>query len=138
MSAERDAYLRYRLERARQTLEDARLLAQSGRLHSAMNRVYYACFYCVSALVSSEGHKASKHTGVRALFNRYWVKTGRVPTELGGFYSAPFDERQKADYADLVRLDREQVNRWVERAAPFVAHISRLAEENLQGRKASQ
>ena len=131
MNPEREAYLRYRLERARQTLGDAKFLADSGRLLSAVNRVYYACFYCVSALVSSEGHKASKHTGVRALFNRHWVKTGRVPSELGGFYSTLFDQRQKADYADLVRFGPEQVGRWIEQAAPFIAEVSHLVEEKL-------
>jgi uncharacterized protein (UPF0332 family) len=129
MSSGREAYLRFRLERARQTLQDARLLAESGRLHSAVNRLYYACFYCVSALVSSEGHKASKHSGVRALFNRHWVKTGRVSTELGGFYSSLFDLRQKADYADLVRFEPEQVRCWVEQAAAFVPEVSRLVDD---------
>lgn len=131
MNPEREAYLRYRLERARQTLQDARLLAESARLHSAINRLYYACFYCVSALVSAEGHKASKHTGVRALFNRHWVKTGRVSTEMGGFYSTLFDQRQKADYADLVRFEPEQVSRWIEQATPFISEVSRLVERHL-------
>ncbi len=131
MNPEREAYLRYRLERARQTLQDARLLADSGRLHSAVNRLYYACFYCVSALVSAEGHKASKHTGVRSLFNQHWVKTGRVSTDTGGFYSTLFDERQKADYADLVRFDPGKVSRWLDQATAFVTEVSRLVEEHL-------
>jgi len=41
----------YRLEKARETLEDARILANAGRWNACVNRLYYACFYSVSALL---------------------------------------------------------------------------------------
>lgn len=45
----------YRLQRARQTLEDARILADARRWNPCVNRLYYACFYAVSALLIQEG-----------------------------------------------------------------------------------
>ncbi|MBI3302910.1 MAG: HEPN domain-containing protein [Deltaproteobacteria bacterium] len=41
--------VRYRLQRARETLEDARILANASRWNPCVNRLYYACFYAVSA-----------------------------------------------------------------------------------------
>ena len=49
-AADRTQYVAYRLERARETLAEARLLVESDRMRGAVNRVYYAMFYAVSAL----------------------------------------------------------------------------------------
>lgn len=42
-----DDVVHYRLQRARETLEDARILARAGRWNPCVNRLYYACFYAV-------------------------------------------------------------------------------------------
>lgn len=41
----------YRMSRARETLEDARILANAGRWNACVNRLYYSCFYAVFALL---------------------------------------------------------------------------------------
>jgi uncharacterized protein len=56
MSGSIDDLITYRIERARETLTDARLLADAGRWNSCINRLYYASFYIVNALLS-ETHK---------------------------------------------------------------------------------
>ena len=45
----------YRMARAQETLEDARILANAGRWNACVNRLYYACFYAVSALLVDWG-----------------------------------------------------------------------------------
>ena len=60
----------YRLERAQESLEDARLLADADRWNACVNRLYYSCFYAVSALLVRDGLSSSRHTGVRSLLNR--------------------------------------------------------------------
>ena len=42
MSAERDILMRYRLERAREILVEAELMAQTGHWNGCVNRLYYA------------------------------------------------------------------------------------------------
>jgi uncharacterized protein (UPF0332 family) len=56
----------YRMTRASETLEDARILANAGRWNACVNRLYYACFYAVSALLVRHGLSSSKHAGVPA------------------------------------------------------------------------
>lgn len=63
----------YRLERARNTLSDAKKYFEGATLDSTVNRIYYAMFYAVNALLITKGLFSSKHTGVRALFNREFV-----------------------------------------------------------------
>lgn len=85
MTPEEHALVRYRLQRARETLDEAVLLHEKRRLNAAVNRLYYACFYAVSALLLTEGKSSGKHSGVRALFNAEWVKPGRIALEYGRF-----------------------------------------------------
>lgn len=97
--------VRDRLRKAKETLEDARILANAGRWNGCVNRLYYACFYGVSALLVQRGLSSAKHTGVRSLFNRHFVKTGEVPKKLAQTYNDLFERRQESDYMDLVRFD---------------------------------
>jgi uncharacterized protein (UPF0332 family) len=48
---ERKEYVRYRIESSRKTFEAAKVLAQNGFWNSAVNRLYYAVFYAVNALL---------------------------------------------------------------------------------------
>ena len=49
---DKKALIQYRMERATESLNDARLmLAQSGSYASAVNRAYYAMFYAALALL---------------------------------------------------------------------------------------
>ena len=41
--------VKYRMERADETLLEARLLAKEGYYNAAFNRLYYGCFVSVSA-----------------------------------------------------------------------------------------
>lgn len=90
----------YRLQRARQTLEDACLLVNASRWNPCVNRLYYACFDAVSGLLLQDGLSSSKHTGVRSLFNRHYVRTGKVPKELAPIDDDLFERRQEGDYKE--------------------------------------
>ena len=53
----------YRMTRAEEALEDPRILARAERWNACVNRLYYACFYAVSALLVMDGLSFSKHAG---------------------------------------------------------------------------
>jgi hypothetical protein len=124
-------YVRYRTTLAREAMDVAMSALKDGHLHSAVNRLYYACFYMVSALLFAEGHASSKHSGIRSLFNRYWIKTGRLPVEMSSFYRDLFNHRQQGDYDDFVDFTIDDVRAWREQADAFVAHISAEIERLL-------
>ena len=128
----KEELIRYRQKKARETLEDATILFRSGRLFSALNRIYYALFYEVLALLSTEDLSSGKHTGIRSLFNEHFVKTGRVPVELGRFYSRMYDFRQKGDYGDFVEFEREKVKEWLDQASMFINEMDRIIESEMK------
>lgn len=123
--------IRYRVERASETLEEARILLAEEHLNTAVNRIYYACFYVVSALLLTEGHSSARHSGLRALFDQHWVKKGRVSVELGRLYRTLFVNRQKADYADFVEYGIDEVAHWLAEAERFVQTLGELVEAKL-------
>jgi uncharacterized protein len=69
-------YLNFKLQRATDTLNDAMLLADNERWNSSINRLYYACFYAVTALLNSYSIDAKTHEGIRIKFMNEFVKTG--------------------------------------------------------------
>lgn len=131
MSANRDALVRYRVGRAREALQEARVLLDAGHVAAAVNREYYACFYAAAGLLLTEGRSSPRHSGVRALFNQHWVKPGRVAVALGRTYGRLFVRRQRGDYADLTRFDPGDVRAWLDDAREFVEVVAALAEAML-------
>jgi len=129
VTPEEQELVRYRLQRARETLDEAILLQEKRRLNAAVNRLYYACFYAVSALLLTEGKSSSKHSGVRALFNVEWVKPGRVASKYGRFYRRLYDSRQKGDYGDFVQFEDAEVTAWLQEARQFVGAVTTLVEK---------
>ncbi|MGI8971457.1 MAG: HEPN domain-containing protein [Dehalococcoidia bacterium] len=126
MSEEAGAAVRYRLQRAVGTLEEAEDLAQRGRWNGVVNRLYYAAFYAVSALLLSRGFSAPRHSGVLSLFNRHFVRTGVVTHDLGALYGELFERRQEGDYRDFVHFDEMEVRPWLEGVNQFVSRIQEL------------
>ena len=119
----------YRLRRARETLADARILADAGRWNPCVNRLYYACFYAVSALLIQEGLSSTKHTGLRSLFNRHFVKTNKVPKDKARIFNDLFERRQEGDYVDFVSFEESQVLPWLPEAEAFVQNLADLIEK---------
>ena len=72
MNWEKDL-IAYRREKAAETLANARVSFEKRHLFSAVNRVYYALFYEVSALLKTKNLSSPKHTGIRALFNQHFI-----------------------------------------------------------------
>lgn len=127
MTEPQDDLVRNRLQRAVETLDEARVLSEAGRWRGYVNRLYYACFYAVSALLLKHGLTSSKHTGVRSLFNLHFVKTGKVAPKLGQFYNELFQHRQEGDYMDSVNFEEEGVRPWLEFAGEFLKEITGLS-----------
>lgn len=119
----------YRMTRSIETMEDAHILAEAGRWNACVNRLYYACFYAISALLAGHGLSSTKHTGIRSLFNRHYVKTGKVPKNLARIYNDLFEKRQEGDYIDFVVFQESNVLPWISKAEQLLDHIIKLSKE---------
>lgn len=129
MTGSGDALVAYRLRRSHEAFEEARLLADHGHSNAAVNRLYYACFYAVSALLSSRGLSSAKHSGVRSLFGHHFVKTRLVSRERAAFYNDLFEYRQESDYEDFYLVDPQLLPGWLAQAQEFIDSIAKLVAE---------
>jgi uncharacterized protein (UPF0332 family) len=126
VSSPRQELIDYRLQRAREALDDARFNLDAGRLNAASNRLYYAMFYAAIALLVTRNLSASRHSGVIALFHSHFVKTGVFPPELAEHLGRAFEIRTDADYKDFSSPDATEVREESEGARAFVQKTEEL------------
>ncbi len=126
MTRELNDYINYRLQRALDTLNDARLLAANERWNSSINRLYYACFYAVSALLYYHSIEARTHKGVRIKFMNEFIKPGLFDKEYGKLFSDLYDWRQEGDYSDFVSFDKELTLPLINQSEEFIALIRKF------------
>ena len=112
--------------RAVASLSAAEKLLAEGFSDFAASRAYYAAFYAASALLLADGFKYSKHTGVLAHFHKGYIKSGRLPAEIGKRISALHDLRHVGDYGGPAHVDRSQAERAVADARDFVSALREL------------
>lgn len=85
----------------------------------------------VTALLFLKDLSSSKHSGVKALFNREIVNKGLIDMKWGSFYSRLFMSRQASDYEDLKYLDYEFVQHRFTQAYEFLCFLESFINENL-------
>lgn len=87
----------YRIKRAKETLLEVEFQIANQKWNTAVNRMYYACYYAVIALLNWNGVNTKTHSGVRQMFGLHFIKTGIISLELGDFYTDIFEMRHTGD-----------------------------------------
>lgn len=126
---ERSELVNYRIVRAKNTLKEIDLHVQNELWGTAVNRLYYACYYAVIALLAKHQIASQTHSGVRQMFGLHFIKSGMINKELGKFYSDIFDKRQTGDYDDFVDFSKDEVNSLIAPATKLIAEIELLLLE---------
>ena len=67
---DRREIVKYRLEKSIRTYNEAVGSIANGYVETAANRLYYAAYYAVSALLVSFKYEASTHNGVIQMFGK--------------------------------------------------------------------
>lgn len=123
---DRQNLTRYRLKRARETSAKVSLLIENELWHTAVNRLYYASYYAVIALLVNKEIAATTHAGVRQMFGLHFIKTGIIDKVSGKFYSQIFNMRQNGDYEDYFDFSENDVLDLVEPANRLITAIENL------------
>lgn len=121
----REEYLNYRFRRAEESYEEALILAKEERWNAVINRLYYACFYAVIALLIKNNISTQTHDGARTQFGLIFVKTGIIDKESGKLFSKLFDYRQKGDYGDLFDYNEVLTKPLINKLNEFLIEIKK-------------
>jgi uncharacterized protein (UPF0332 family) len=122
----RNSVVRYWWSKAEESLASAQREVEAGAFAFAMNRVYYAAFYAVSAALLDRQTSFKKHSGVRAAFHAEFIKKGLLDSDWGKFYDQLFEDRQEGDYVALIDFERDYVFNQLARCRDFLIHLRPL------------
>jgi uncharacterized protein (UPF0332 family) len=125
----REDYIKYRLLKANETITETKVLLDNKFWNTAVNRMYYACFYAVGAILVKNGVETSSHSGSRQKFGQLFVHNGLISREFGKHYSELFEKRQKGDYNDFFDVDEETALRLYQPSVDFIKEIERIIKE---------
>jgi len=120
---ERRQLVIYRLHRAKETLAEADNLINSNFYNAAINRLYYACYYAVIALLIKHNISAQTHQGVKQMFSLHFVANGKIDKQLSIFYGRLFNDRISGDYDDFVQYNHELITVIRPQAEAFISAI---------------
>jgi len=129
MTGTKDDLIKYRIARAKDTYEDAQILADREKWNSTINRLYYSAYYAVMALLLDSDLKPSTHNGAKSNFSEYFIKTGKIDKEYGKMYSQLFTWRQKGDYDDLFDFNKDKVFPYFEPVDRLISIIEKIIED---------
>jgi uncharacterized protein len=129
MSYSKEELVRYRIERAKEAFADAVYLINEERWNAVANRMYYACFYIVSAYLAFRALNAVTHTGLKSAFNLELVKTGKIAREDGVLYNRLFAMRQQADYEDFMNIQDNDILPLVPKIEALIQEIEKIIYE---------
>ena len=118
------------LERAEDTLQDAAQILKMGLILAAVNRTYYGTYYCIHALLLTEGIVTKTHQGANVKFNELFIKTERLPKILSQWASNALELRQQADYDMTSDISDDKAKLLLQNANEFY-NLAKSYLENL-------
>lgn len=113
----------YRLERAKELIDDSRKLFESGSYKSSNNRAYYAIFYAMRAVLALDEVDFKKHSGVIQYFQRNYIKTGILNKSYSDIIMDSSEIRNSSDYDDFYLASREEAIEQIEGAEKFYCAV---------------
>ena len=127
---DKEALIKYRIEQAHETISEVEKLIEIDFLKTAVNRIYYGMFYCLSALALKNNFTSSKHLQLIGWFNKNFIKTGIVEAKYGRIIRNAFKNRNEGDYAPYIEFHKEDVNEMKNDLEDFINRIIPLCKFN--------
>ena len=62
-------YIKYRVEKSNQAYKDAVILFENDSWNACVNRLYYSCYYFVSAVLKKIGFMSQTNSGLKSKLN---------------------------------------------------------------------
>ena len=113
----------YRLEKAKQDLETAKINLEHGMLAQSVNRSYYAAFHALRALLAYDTFDSKRHSSILGYFNKNYIANGKIEQEYYKIIASAFDIRTRSDYQDFYIVDKEDARKQIVNVEKFIKMI---------------
>lgn len=95
------------IEKSDKNMEQAVKIAELGYWDLVANRLYYAVFHAINAMLLIDGIKTGTHKGISIQFGKNYVLSGIFSRQDGILYGKLQTMREKADYQNVFSLEKE-------------------------------
>lgn len=124
--------VKYRLEKATRTYKEAIGSIKNGYGETAANRLYYAAYYAVSALLIAYKYEVSTHNGVIQMFGKAFLKPNIIDRKYGKTFNQLFSLRLTGDYQERHIMDMaSEVMPLMEPAKDLIETVSQIAKKQM-------
>ncbi|MEO8148362.1 MAG: HEPN domain-containing protein [Bacteroidia bacterium] len=118
-----------RILQARKLLFEAEEIANINFFNTSINRMYYASFSIVTALLFKNGFTPKTHSGTRILLNKHFSIENKVNKDLRRFYHEIMEMREDADYEVDKEFDEATTFQYLDKTKVFIEAIEKLIHE---------
>ena len=120
---------KYRIEQAKENLEEAEALFNINKYKGASNRAYYSIFHAIKAVLALERVDFKKHKDVLAYFNQYYIKTDIFPKMISKKISQASKVREDSDYDDEFVPTAEETKKQIDTAKELIELVEKYLNE---------
>jgi len=111
------------LEKADKFLAQANAVAALGIWDVVANRIFYAAFHAVSALLIHDHIEVRSHKGAGLMFGQKYVIPGIFSAEDGRLYAKLQDLREKSDYNLVYQSNEEEMAPLIEKTRDLIERV---------------
>jgi len=119
----------YRFRKAEEMLASAKRDMEAEDYASTNNRLYYAIFHAMRAVLALDGEDFKKHSAVIARFTLSYLKSEILPREYSKLISNASLIRNRSDYEDFYICSIEDTNVLFSGAVAFCVDIGKYLEQ---------
>ena len=125
---EREALVKYRIEKAYSTLVEARDCADDNHWTLTANRLYYAAYYASKALLIQHGIVTKSHEGTIGLIGQNFVVPGIITIDEAKLLARLQYMRKTGDYDDFKEWHQEDVEPIFAPVEEYIDKVKTLVE----------
>ena len=114
---------KYRLEKAKEDLETAKINFDHDMLAQSVNRSYYAAFHALRALLAYDIFDSKRHSSILGYFNKNYIANGKIDQDYYRIIASAFDIRTKSDYQDFYIVDKDDAREQLLNVERFIKMI---------------
>ena len=120
---ERRIMVELEIERAEKITEQFDTLREQKYWDTLVNRMYYAAFHAVSALLIHNALQVHTHRGALNAFNKEFVRSGEFTIEEGHLFSKLEGLRERGDYNCFVDATEDEIVPLIDPLKALIAKI---------------
>lgn len=120
---ERELIVRMQLEKSDRFVSEAMSIANLGMWDVVANRIYYAAFHAIAAMLIHDGIEVRSHKGAGLMFGQKYVITGVFSADDGRLYAKLQDIREKSNYNLVYQSDEKEMRPLLEGACGLINRV---------------